>query len=467
MLSQNIYVDDKTFSTSKICLNSSLKSHYKKTWSFPDSFIALMNKVTNSIGSSSHFENSISYTSFISDNQILEDNISTIASYEATIRPSDSFLKQLKKNTPPPIVVDSLSDNYPIAVRYTDGKSFWIIERPPFKATINYKTTPASKHSKQEIVDLWMPWTVMILFIDPQNSNYNTYLLFNDSPITSLDDLAIPCFHMNMYDDARMCLNSSFVMLQQHLSQTNDYSISNIYNFVLNDYMTGGWNADLSLNVFDRISYRSKTISEIKNLITNGDPSKGIKSSLTSRGYTSYKKYYKNYFSYFSTLTLEEILSIISKIKNEFQIENTTHNYRHNKTFNHYINLHKSDTASNSTSIYQLNNSLDSSYLEVKYRLFFDLKFKPLFIDDNEELYILLTSVHESVKDFINDFYSSQINLVTTQNHFYFIDNFQNDKNLFINSNLKVCLMDDNFDYTKVITFDVNPVLESSSSVNN
>ena len=207
---------------------------------------------------------------------------------------------------------------FPIAVRYTDNKNIWLIERPPFLANVTFKNTrSSSENSAQKQYSFWMPWTVMLLTMVPEQSYYEACLFFNDSPLNSFEENAIPCFFPNIYGDGRMCLNQTSTLLQQYLSQTNSFDPATIYNFILNDYMTGGWNTDLGIQVFDRISNISQTASKARKTMIHGDPTnkKKYPSGATPSGRISQRKYIPNFLNYFSHSSLEEITSVISEVK--------------------------------------------------------------------------------------------------------------------------------------------------------
>ena len=266
----------------------------------------------------SGYDNFQTYPSFLSatsDSSLFPASFS----YSYYIHSASHKLKALSDISTPVITSDSFNSVYPIAVRYTDGVNLFLVERPPFQANITYKTSPASSSEPQKSAYIWMPWTAMLLYIDPKKSLYSASLFFNDGPITSLDDMAIPCFHMNMYNDATMCLNQTSILLQQHLANTSSFDISTIYNFIINDYMSGGWNADLSVHVFDYLCRYSPTLKQVyENLYRRGFPEYNIKPAISPRtGRLSYKKYYSSYISYFSQLDMNAIIFLISSIKQE------------------------------------------------------------------------------------------------------------------------------------------------------
>lgn len=222
---------------------------------------------------------------------------------------------------------------FPIAVRYTDNKNVWLIERPPFLANITFKNARSSSMGNDKTYSIWMPWTVMLLVMIPEQSFYNAYLFFNDSPLTSLDEPAVPCMFPNIYADGRMCLNQTSIMLQQHLSEVNAFDPSTIYNFIINDYMTGGWNTDLGIN-FDRIVNYSTQAAKARRTIVNGKSldKKKYPSATTPSGRLSSKKYIPNFLNYFSQAPLEEITSIVSQMKAKV-LESNNNFYSSYQTF--------------------------------------------------------------------------------------------------------------------------------------
>ncbi len=207
---------------------------------------------------------------------------------------------------------------FPIAVRYTDNKNVWLIERPPFLATIDFKNSRSNSIGSPKQYSIWMPWTVMLLTMDPTSSFYEASLFFNDGPISSLEDKAVNCIYPNIYSGGRMCLNQTLTHLQQHLAETNSFDPATIYNFILNDYMTGGWNTDLGIGGFDKVASTSKTAAKARHTIIHGDSSqpKKYRSCLTPTGRVSQKKYIPNFLNYFSHAPLEEIMQMVTESKN-------------------------------------------------------------------------------------------------------------------------------------------------------
>lgn len=225
--------------------------------------------------------------------------------------PTSGFLDVNRSAFTSNTTIETFKDFYPIAVRWTNSKNLWLIERPPFKASITFKNARSGRSSsKVHTFDVWVPWTSMLLFSDPEKSHYNAWLYFNDGPINSVDDVLVPCFYPNMYNDGRMCLNETSVLLQQHLAETNKFDIKTIYNFIINDYMAGGWNLDLGISIFDLAVARSSS-SKLKK----------IYSDITNQNtYLRNTKKVLSFLKYFSNLSLEEVTSIVTEMKNSFPV---------------------------------------------------------------------------------------------------------------------------------------------------
>lgn len=146
------------------------------------------------------------------------------------------------------------SDNlYPIAIRYVSSNNVYVIERPPFKLSVDFKNARAAC-TKDSItpVEIWIPWTVMIL---PWNDIIagdpsSVRLFFNDGPIESLSDAPVPCYLPNSYSDGRICWSNSFnnLLSQLNVSGPQSIDVNYLYSSILNDYMMGGWNTDLNFS---------------------------------------------------------------------------------------------------------------------------------------------------------------------------------------------------------------------------
>ena len=161
---------------------------------------------------------------------------------------------------------------YPIAVRYISKDNVYIIERPPFRLSVDFKNSRAAYHSpKIEPVEIWIPWTVMVLpwnqVVNGEPSNLRLY--FNDGPIQSLDDCVVAPYLPNSYSDGRICWSNSFSNLLSQLNTTGPDSVdvNYLYSSVLNDYLMGGWNTDLNFH-YRFLQYKDS--HTFNNLIASG-----------------------------------------------------------------------------------------------------------------------------------------------------------------------------------------------------
>ena len=279
--------------------------------SVPDALAALLTAQTEN----SYFTNR--YNPSIINNE-LKSVFPFLSHITYKVTPVNSFFDDLKNKNNVNYKKSYFNTFAPIAVRYTNGTNLWLVERPPFQANITYRPAGSgSVNSKQQSYSIWMPWTVMLIDMQPDKSFYDSYLFFNDGPINSLDDRAIPCFFPNMYGDGRMCLNQSGVMLQQHLANTNSFDISTVYNFLINDYMSGGWNLDLGIQNFDRFRNATQLMKNSWNTITHGvSEDKKYPSCISPRtGRIMHKRYIPNFLNYFSLSPMNTIIDLISSLK--------------------------------------------------------------------------------------------------------------------------------------------------------
>lgn len=160
---------------------------------------------------------------------------------------------------------------YPIAVRHVSKNNTYVIERPPFKIPVDFKNARAAvEYSKIEPVEIWIPWTVMILPMnqiiagDPNSLK----LYFNDGPIQSIDDYVISSYLPNSYTNGRICWSNSFneLLSQLELSGPNSIDINYLYSSIINEYMMGGWNTDLNFTYQQLLQYHAnRFISHANN----------------------------------------------------------------------------------------------------------------------------------------------------------------------------------------------------------
>jgi hypothetical protein len=153
---------------------------------------------------------------------------------------------------------------YPIAVRYISLNNVYVIERPPFRVSVDFKNARASwEEDPISPVEIWIPWTVMILpWNDIIAGDPSTVrLFFNDGPMESLSDKIIPGYLPNSYSDGRICWSNSFnnLLSELNLSGPESVDINYLYSSILNDYMMGGWNTDLNFS-YQALQYNNSFV---------------------------------------------------------------------------------------------------------------------------------------------------------------------------------------------------------------
>lgn len=317
-----INIDDKLCQTADLQVDT-YSTTSMSLRNFPPSFISLLQSIKEH--NNNERDNSVFRHPILEQNYYryhnLSENYPKIGLLNYFASKSSSFIQHVNTKMSPPLKEISSEDLYPIAVRYTNNRDVWIIERPPFQANVTFKSARSnSSLQKSSTYQIWMPWTVMVLNVNFSSSYYSARLLFNDKPLESFDDKLMSCFFPNMYNDARMCLNQTSVELQQYLASTNSYNISTVYNYIINDYMSGGWNTDLGVGAytahFSSHNQNTPSLEKMKNVIYNGDSDLKIKSVYSPTGRISYNKQIINLLKYTSTLSMDEMLKIISEAKN-------------------------------------------------------------------------------------------------------------------------------------------------------
>lgn len=219
----------------------------------------------------------------------------------------------------------------PIAVRYVSSNGTHYIERPPMQISVDFSIN-YSKTKKMVPVKIWIPWTIFV--VSPNNSE--AYMYFSDKSLSSLDQIYLNCPLPNIYNDARICYNSSLAGMD-FLSTDIRYR----YSYMFNEYFSGGWNLDLpsSLeNILSKYFYSNYSASfpnypALRNFFfPNLDK---IKSSYPGRLSSAFiKKYIENndihsryqsiysnrntffryFFIYMSSLNLDETLDFYKQV---------------------------------------------------------------------------------------------------------------------------------------------------------
>lgn len=382
------------------------------------------------------FDSSSNYNYYLARNN-LHQVFPSLSTFQYMATTTESYLDNLRIQNTSNYDRSHFNKMAPIAVRYTNGTNLWLIERPPFLATVTFKTTRSSYDGKQHTFDIWMPWTCMFLDIQPEKSYYDAYMFFNDGPITSLDEQAIPCIFPNMYSDGHMCLNQSLAMLQQHLYQVNSFDVSTIYNFLINDYMSGGWNIDLGIQVFDQYRNFGPNIANAYKVITRGiDGDKRYKPSISpATGRVSYKKYITNFLNYFSLNSVDQTLNIISEIKETAQSYVDSNKISRTTSYADIIQRHENKVLNHET-LFSISNT--------KYPLInheYKILINPSFYFSHEDndpntnydkiAKLILSKVEETITDQLTSILQDNDKLFST---FYAENNilyFQDEDNIF------------------------------------
>ncbi len=266
---------------------------------------------------------------------------------------------------------------YPIAVRYVTENNVYVIERPPFRLSVDFKNARASYTAdKITPVEIWIPWTVMVLpmtdIIAGDPSGLRLY--FNDGPIQSLSDIVVPGYLPNSYSDGRICWSNSFNELMSNLnvSGPEKIDINYLYSSILNEYMMGGWNTDLSFT-YSHVQYNSGFLSDIDvakertpilALFSNSysidkDFAEKLKLimqqsfGMTKRKSHSFvdgsyikdsnnqpctKNIFLKLFAFMSCLSLSDTLSFVTDLKNITKSDRTIGNLANNAVDSSYMN---------------------------------------------------------------------------------------------------------------------------------
>jgi len=351
--------------------------------------------------------------------------------------PTSNFY-QLKNK----LSLDSFKNHIlPMAVRYITKDNVYVIERPPFQLEVDYRLGGAhSYNSKMPPVKIWVPWTVMIFSANSlMNGDFsNVKLYFNSGPLDSLDQQLVTCFYPNTHSDAKICFSTSLNDFNNilDLSQIEQGNIGYIYNYIFNNYMMGGWNSDLSQNLFDNfrsvdqdiINKNCPTISLFLN--PTSDPVFYKKLSLVfPKKYfgrikryfldkvnlrsISREKYYARNFGIFAAFTLEQTIDFIKEIqyiissKNSYNkptLDNILKNFNSNLV---YFDSSVSNPISGIGLVTKiLHPSIEYDYLQCKVDLFVinDTEHDPREYYDKQALLPLniLSEMNYKLIDFLN-----------------------------------------------------------------
>jgi hypothetical protein len=226
----------------------------------------------------------------------------------------DSLLKEgslvinhfcLQKRSPGP---------YPIAVRYLTS-THAVIERPPFQIKVDYSPTKSSNRRKPiKPVTIWIPWTVLVADLRPDHFFSHSRIFFNDKPLESFDEKMATPYTSNVFNDSKICMGS--ISMASRMIEKSDYNA--LYHAYINEYFSGGWNADLDNGIYDVLTSTNPDKIPHFNGFTPIDSNivdklKNKKMSFYKSNSSSFQQ--ANLYYALSLLSLEETLDLVSKYK--------------------------------------------------------------------------------------------------------------------------------------------------------
>lgn len=164
-----------------------------------------------------------------------------------TIQQSNSILKSLDNN-----YLSVLKKIFPTATRFISENGSILVERPPFRYTIDFTPVKASKVNKKsskkiEPITVWVPWTVYKMQINKQGT-FAITIHFNDSPISSLNDHVFSCIFPNVFNGGLICFGSDSTINSHFVESSikdDTYSYKELFNYLISNYYNGGWNTDI------------------------------------------------------------------------------------------------------------------------------------------------------------------------------------------------------------------------------
>jgi len=239
---------------------------------------------------------------------------------------------------------------YPVCVRYISS-NYVVVERPPFRVPVRMKyghsmgrETRSDKSSYQN--EIWIPWTVTIIdrhYLKSMNtrafrasSSRPVYMFFRSSALTSLDDVMVAPYTPNVYADGVICMgrtaSDAFARIRQ--GELNPESVTDVYNYWMNEYFSGGWNLDLFghaqseqyLKILDNFINIKQFAKEIDNPYIKrvlfpkyGESIFGDGKCLKFDNYMPDKIHAKLFINVLSHLSLEQTLSYVDSIVSRSQ----------------------------------------------------------------------------------------------------------------------------------------------------
>jgi hypothetical protein len=207
-----------------------------------------------------------------------------------------------------------ISGPYPIAVRHLTA-THAVIERPPFQIKVDYSPTKSSNRRKPiKPVTIWIPWTVLVADLRPDHFFSHSRIFFNDKPLESFDEKMATPYTSNVFNDSKICMGS--ISMASRMIEKSDYNA--LYHAYINEYFSGGWNADLDNGIYDVLTSTNPDKIPHFNGFTPIDSNivdklKNKKMSFYKSNSSSFQQ--ANLYYALSLLSLEETLDLVSKYK--------------------------------------------------------------------------------------------------------------------------------------------------------
>ena len=225
----------------------------------------------------------------------------------------------------------TISGPYPVAIRYLNN-TFCLIERPPFQISLDYSPTRSSvKRRKVKPVKIWIPWTTVLINHESMSLS-DIKIYFSSKPLQSLEDKVMQPYLPNLFGDGKICLGPGSTN-RYHEIFGQDYSIEKLYNFFMNEYFSGGWNADIIPSSYYKILSTNHHTDYFK-MTENKNKFKFYTSSHVSFDFA-------NFLYHLSFLSLDETLSVLENATTNsdshvvFPLSNILTSNSYNTSFSH------------------------------------------------------------------------------------------------------------------------------------
>lgn len=238
----------------------------------------------------------------------------SVSNFFETIQQSDSILKSLDNNH-----LSVLKKIFPTATRFISENGSILIERPPFRYTIDFTPVKAAKVNKKsskkiEPITVWVPWTVYRMQVDKYGT-FDVTIHFNDSPMSSLNDYVFPCIFPNVFNGGQICFGSDYAINSTFIEDSikdNTYSYKELFNYLISNYYNGGWNTDILPSSSDipmfMLFQSYDRIKELNDPVALEIYSNAMAKCTLIKHKDSYIEMYLNALNIWSKYSLEELL---------------------------------------------------------------------------------------------------------------------------------------------------------------